>query len=102
MSCSALATYSDGTTSDVTGTATWASDATTVASTAGLVTVGPNQFELFTINGNGTANVTAAQGSPLVTSPKVCSGAAEVSDGSLIRAVLRRRRASGSHHVDLG
>ena len=74
LDCSATATYTDGSVGNITNTAAWTSSAATTASTAGLTTIGANQFELVTINATaGSSNITAAQGG--ITSNTVVTSA---------------------------
>jgi Big-like domain-containing protein len=59
VSCTAIATFSDGNTAPVTTTATWASTTTTVA----ILASGPGAAHaLFTIAGPGSTTITATQG----------------------------------------
>jgi hypothetical protein len=64
LDCIATATYADGTTGDVSATAAWQSSAPATALPSGLVTMGTatQPYETFTINGAGSAEITATQG----------------------------------------
>lgn len=70
--CAATASYGDGTTGDITATATWSSSATQVASSPKII----NGQAVSTIVGSGTAVLTASQGG--VTSSAAAPSAALV------------------------
>ncbi len=58
IACTAIATFSDSTTSDITATASWSSSTTATATAAGLA----NGQEIFSVVGAGSTNAIATQG----------------------------------------